>query len=136
MKLKDRCKLLCIASALIFLLGVVRGIGGVIDIINNTDILIGINISSIVLVMLTIILIFLSASTIITAFGVYEQNEKFILIGMVLSSLFIVFSIIKGYLLYGKTISGPAIINIIAGGIIISLLMLGKRTLGKTRRRV
>ncbi|MBK7630566.1 MAG: hypothetical protein IPJ23_07680 [Ignavibacteriales bacterium] len=136
MKLRDRCKLLCVASALIFLLGIVCGIGGVIDLINNTDILVGINISSIVLVLFTIILIFLSAATIITAIGVYEQNEKFILVGMALTTVFIFYSILKGYVLFGNSISEAAIINIIAGGIIISLLMLGKRTLDKTQRGV
>lgn len=134
MKLRDRCKLLCLASALIFLLGVVRGIGGVIDLIDNTDTLVGINISSIVLVLLTIILIFLSAATIITAIGVYEHNEKFILMGMALSTVFIFYSILKGYVLFGNTISDAAVINIIAGGTIIFLLMLGKRTLYKTHR--
>lgn len=133
MKLRERCKLLCIASALIFLLGVIRGIGGVIDLINNTDTLVGINISSIVLVLLTILLIFLSAATIITAIGVYEQNEKFILIGMALSTVFIFYSILKGYLLFGNTLSDAAVINIIAGGIIISLLTIGKKSMYKRR---
>lgn len=133
MKLRQRCKLLCIASALIFLLGVIRGIGGVIDLINDTDILVGINISTIVLALLTIILIFLSAATIITAIGVYEQNEKFIFIGMALSAVFIFYSILKGYILFGNTISDAAIINIIAGGIIIFLLTIGKRSLYKRR---
>jgi hypothetical protein len=134
MKLRDRCILLCVASAMIFLLGVVRGIGGVIDLIDNTDILVGINFSSITLVLLTIVLIFLSAATIITAIGVYEQNEKFIAMGMAIAALFIIYSILKGYLLFGNTISSAAVINIIAGGIIISLLTLGKRTLYKTNR--
>ena len=133
MNLRERCKLLCAASALIFLLGVIRGIGGVIDLINNTEILVGINISSIALVLITIILIFLSAATIITAIGVYEQNEKFILIGIALSTVFIFYSIIKGYLLFGSTISDAVIINIIAGGIIISLLTVGKKTINKTK---
>lgn len=135
MKLRDRCKLLCLASALIFLLGVFRGIGGVIDLINNTDILIGINISSIVLVLLTIILIFLSAATIITAIGVYEQNEKFILGGIAITTLFIFYSLLKAYLFFGNSISSAVVINIVTGGIIISLLMLGKRTLYKTHKR-
>jgi hypothetical protein len=55
---------------------------------------------------------------------------------MGISTFFIILSIIKGYILFGKTIGGPAIINIIVGGIIISLLMLGKRTLDKTHRSV
>mgnify|MGYP003412441397 FL=1 len=131
MKPVRRCKLLCIASVLIFLLGVIRGIGGVIDLINDTDIMVGTNISIIVLALLTIILIFLSAAAIITAIGVFEQDEKFIFIGMALSAVFIFYSILKGYILFGNTISDAAIINIFAGCIIISLLTIGKKSLYK-----
>lgn len=136
MKLRKKCKLLCMASVLIFLLGVVRGIGGVIELINNTDILVGINFSSITLVLLTITLIFLSAATIITAVGVYEQDEKFIFMGIALSALFLVYSIIKGYIFFGSALSNTAIINIIAAVAVISLLVFGKRTMDKTQRRI
>lgn len=136
MKPIKRCKLLCIASVLIFLLGVVRGIGGVIDLINNTEILVGINFSLITLVILTITLIFLSAVAIITAIGVYEHNEKFILMGITLSALFLVYSIIKGYMFFGSALNNTAIINIVAAVAVISLLVLGKRTMDKTRRRI
>ncbi len=136
MKLRDRCKLLCIASVLIFLLGVVRGIGGVIDLINNTDILVGINFSLISLVVLTIILIFLSAAAIITAIGVYEHNEKFIFMGITLSALFLVYTIVKGYIFFGSALSNTAIINIVAAVAVISLLVLGKRMVNKTQRRI
>lgn len=136
MKLRDRCKLLCIASVLIFLLGVVRGIGGVIDLINNTDILVGINFSSITLVLLTITLIFLSAVTIITAVGVYEQNEKFIFIGIALSAVFLIYSVLKGYLILDDVLSNSVIINIVAAIIVISLLVIGRRTIEKTQRRI
>lgn len=136
MKLRDRCKLLCIASVLIFLLGVVRGIGGVIDLINNTDILIGINFSSITLVLLTISLIFLSAATIITAVGVYEQNEKFIFMGIALSVLFLIYSVLKGYLILGNVLNNSVIINFVAAAAVISLLVLGRRMMDKTQRRI
>ncbi len=136
MKPIKRCKLLCIASVLIFLLGVVRGIGGVIDLINNTEILVGINFSLITLVILTITLIFLSAVAIITAIGVYEHNEKFILMGITLSALFLVYTVIKGYIFFGSTLSNTAIINIVAAVAVISLLVLGKRTIDKTQRRI
>ena len=136
MKLKEKCKLLCIASILIFVIGVIRGIGGVINLINNTDILVGTNISSIVLVLLTIFLIFLSAATIITAIGVYEHNEKFIVMGIVISALFLVYSIIKAHLLFQNTLSNNTIINSVSAIAVISLLVLGKRMIDKTKRRL
>ncbi|RPI59796.1 MAG: hypothetical protein EHM44_11510, partial [Ignavibacteriales bacterium] len=73
MRLRGRCKFLCTASAMFFLLGVVRGIGGVIDLIDNTDILIEIDASSITLVLLTLAYIILSAAAFITAIALYEQ---------------------------------------------------------------
>ncbi|MEO8231121.1 MAG: hypothetical protein ABI638_02485 [Ignavibacteriota bacterium] len=136
MKLRDRCKLLCIASVLIFLLGVVRGIGGIIDLINNTDILNGINFSSITLVLLTITLIFLSADTIITAVGVHKQNKKFIFMGIALSVLFLIYSVLKGYLIFGDALNNAAIINVFATVTVISLLVIGKGTIDKTHRRI
>ncbi|HSP88196.1 MAG TPA: hypothetical protein VLN45_08680, partial [Ignavibacteriaceae bacterium] len=75
MKPGRRCKFHCAATALIFLLGAVRGIGGIIDLINNTGKLIEINTSSATLVLLTIFLILLSAASFIIAIGVYEQNK-------------------------------------------------------------
>ena len=60
MKLRGRCKFHCTATAFIFLLGTVRGIGGIIDLINNTEKLIEINTSSATLILLTIFLILLS----------------------------------------------------------------------------
>ncbi len=133
MKLKDRCKLLCTASAMIFLLGVMRGVGGLIDLINNTDVLIALNMDSLTLVFLIIILIFLSAAVIITAIGVYEQNEKFIVTGIALSGLFIVYSVVKEFIFYSNSVNKGTIINIAAAIAIISLLMLGKRVISKTK---
>lgn len=136
MKFKEKCKLLCIASLLIFLFGIIRGVGSVIDLINNTDILVEINFSSVILVMLTIILIFLSAVTIITAIGVYEQNERFIVMGIVLSAFFLIYSIIKAHMLFENTLNHNTIINSLSAAAVISLLVLGKKMINKSQRRL
>ena len=90
MRLRGRCKFLCTASALIFLLGVMRGIGGIIDLINNTDMLIEIDSSSITLVLLTFAYIILSAASFITAIVLYEQNENYVSAGIILSAIFVI----------------------------------------------
>lgn len=131
MMLRDRCKFLCTASVMILLLGLIRGIGGVIDLINSTDTLIEIDTSSTTLVLLIIFLIILSAAAFITAISVYEQNKNSVLFGIILSVIFVLNSITNGYILFGNTINDTVIINTIASIIIISLLILGRRTLNK-----
>jgi hypothetical protein len=134
MRLRGRCKFHCTATALIFLLGAIRGIGGIVDLINNTEKLIEINTSSATLILLTIFLILLSAASFITAFNVYEQNKKSVLSGILLSAIFVINGITNGYILFGNTISDAVIINVIASLIIISLLILGRRSLNKTEK--
>ena len=129
MKLRRRCKFHCTAAALIFLLGIVRGIGSIIDFINNTDVLIETNTDFTIIVLLTIFLILLSAATFITAIGVYEQNKNSIYFGIIISAVFIISSILYGYILSEQTIVGALIINTITAVMIITLLMLGRRSL-------
>ena len=131
MKLRGRCKFLCTASAMFFLLGVVRGIGGVIDLINNTDILIEIDSSSITLVILILAYIILSAAAFITAIALYEQNENYISGGIILSAIFAVNSILHGYIFFEQTINGTVIINTLAAVILILLLTRAKKSFYK-----
>ena len=131
MKLRGRCKFLCTASAMFFLLGVVRGIGGVIDLINNTDILIEIDSSSITLVILILAYIILSAAAFITAIALYEQNENYISGGIILSAIFAVNSILHGYIFFEQTINGAVIINTLAAVILILLLTRAKKSFYK-----
>lgn len=131
MRLRGRCKFLCTASAMFFLLGVVRGIGGVIDLINNTDILIEVDSSSITLVLLTLSYIILSAAAFITAIALYEQNENYISGGIILSAIFAVNGILQGYIFFDQTINGAVIINTLAAVIIILLLTRAKKSFYK-----
>jgi hypothetical protein len=130
--IRRRCKFHCAAAALIFLLGVVSGIGSIIDFINNTDVLIEINTDSTVIVLLTMFLILLSAAAFITAIGVYEQDKSSIYFGIIISALFIINSIVYGYILSEQTIVGAVIINTITAVVIVTLLILGRRSLLKT----
>lgn len=134
MKLGRRCKFHCTAAALIFLLGVVRGIGSIIDLINNTDALIETNTDSTIIVLLNIFLILLSAAAFITAIGVYEQNKNSIYFGIIISAVFIINSILYGYILSEQTIGGGVIINTITAAVIITLLILGRRSLKKIEK--
>ena len=126
---RRRCKFHCTAAALIFLLGVVRGIGSIVDFINNTDVLIETNTDSTVIVLLNIFLILLSAAAFITAIGVYEQNKNSIYFGIIISTVFIINSILYGYILSEQTIADAVMINTITAVVIVTLLILGRRSL-------
>jgi len=126
---RRRCKFHCAAAALIFLLGVVRGIGSIIDFINNTEVLIETNTDSTIIILLTMFLILLSAAAFITAIGVYEQNKNSIYFGIIISTVFIINSILYGYILSEQTIADDVIINTITSVVIITLLILGRRSL-------
>lgn len=128
-----RCKFHCAAAALIFLLGVVRGIGSIIDFINSTDVLIETNTDFTVIVLLTIFLILLSAAAFITAIGVYEQNKNSFCFGIIISTVFIINSIVYGYIVSGQTIDGTVIINTITAVVIVTLLLFGRKSLIKTK---
>ena len=131
MRLRGRCKFLCTASAMFILLGVVRGIGGVIDLIYNTDILIEIDSSSITLVLLTLGYIILSAAAFITAIALYEQNENYISGGIILSAIFVVNGILQGYIFFDQTINDAVITNTLTAVIIILLLTRAKKSFYK-----
>jgi len=134
MRLRGRCKFLCTASAMFFLLGVVRGIGGVIDLINNTDILIEVDSSSITLVLLTLSYIILSAAAFITAIALYEQNENYISGGIILSAIFAVNGFLQGYIFFDQTINDAVITNTLTAVIIILLLTQAKKSLYKKEK--
>ena len=59
----------------------------------------------------------------------YEQNKNSIYFGIIISAVFIINSILYGYILSEQTIVGAVIINTITAVVIITLLMLGRRSL-------
>ncbi|HQF43185.1 MAG TPA: hypothetical protein PK073_09765 [Ignavibacteriaceae bacterium] len=131
MKIHEKCRYLCSASLIIFIFGLIRGIGGLIDTINETEVLLDINYGFTILILLIITCITLSAASFIIAIALFEQDRNYIFYGMLLTLIFIVYSLVQDYFILHKSISNGSIINLIAAGIAISLLLLGKRHLNK-----
>ena len=134
MNSKGKCTALCIAAILIFLLGVTRGIGGIVNLLSDDKTLSALNYSTMLLTLLVVGFILLSAATIITAIAIFEHNKKYLLTGIFLTLIFVVSGAVNKSLLFDKTTYQGTIINIIAAVIIISLLVLGKRILDKSNR--
>ncbi|MDY0082247.1 MAG: hypothetical protein RBR74_03610 [Ignavibacteriaceae bacterium] len=132
MKIRKKCRYLCSASLIIFIFGLIRGIGGLIDMINNADIVLDINYGFTILIMLIIICIILSAASFIIAIALFEEDKNYIFYGMLLLMTFSIYSLMQDYFILNKLISNSSIVNLIAAGFAISLLLLGKRHLNKS----
>ncbi|HQJ47211.1 MAG TPA: hypothetical protein PK195_11230, partial [Ignavibacteriaceae bacterium] len=102
-----------------------------IETINETEVLLDINYGFTILIPLIISCITLSAASFIIAIALFEQDRNYIFYGMLLTLIFIVYSLVQDYFILHKSISNGSIINLIAAGIAISLLLLGKRHLNK-----
>ena len=131
MNFRKKCKLLCVASALMFVFGIVRGVGGIINLLNDEHSLAFFSSSTALPVLLVVGFILLSAATFITAIAIFEHNKNYLSAGIILTLSFVLSGAIKSYFFAGKPMDQGTVINIIAAVIIISLLMLGKRTLDK-----
>jgi membrane-bound acyltransferase YfiQ involved in biofilm formation len=134
MNFRKKCKLLCVASALMFVFGIVRGIGGIVNLLNDEHSLAFFSSSATLLVLLVVGFILLSAATFIIAIAIFEHNKKYLSAGIILTLLFVFNGVVQGYFSTGKPLDQGTIENIFAAVLIISLLMLGKRNLDKTEK--
>jgi hypothetical protein len=136
MKTERKCAFLCVAAALMFLLGLARGIGGLVTIINDEKSLVTLNSTVILTAVMIVGFILLSAATFITAIAIFEHNKKYLLSGVLLTIIFVAIGALNRNLLFDKTSSMGTFINISAAVIIIALLVIGKRFLDKTKRNI
>ena len=131
MNFRKKCKFLCVASALMFVFGIVSGIGGIIAILNDEKSLATFNSAAIPAALMVVGFILLSAATIITAIAIFEHNKRYLSAGIILTLSLVFTGTIMGFSSSGKPMDQGTVISIIAAAIIISLLLLGKRTLDK-----
>jgi hypothetical protein len=115
-----------------FVFGIVRGIGGIINLLNDEHSLAFFSSNTALPVLLVVGFILLSAATFITAIAIFEHNKKYLSAGIILTIIFVFNGVLISYYSTGKTMDGGTIVNIIAAIVIISLLMLGKKTMDKT----
>lgn len=129
MKIKERCRYLCSASLVIFILGLIRGIGGIIDMMDKAEIFVQVNYGFTILMLLTMICIVLTAASFIIAIALFEQDRSYIFYGLLFSMIFILYTLMQDYFVLDRSISDGGIINLIAAATTISLLVLSKRSL-------
>lgn len=125
--MKNRCSFLCIASALMFLFGLIRGIGGFLELIDNNTFLAAINQNQVLIVSAVLVSILLTSAILISSIGVFEQSKRDVLNAIALIVLFVINSLVNAYLLAGNIKNSETTINAIVATIIIALLLLGVR---------
>src|SRR5690554_1448336 len=124
---------LIIGAVLMILLGLARGIGGIILLIQGKTTLSNIKTDETVLIFLSIGLILIGIFEIISAIGVYFLKRKYWLLGIVVTVLFVIDGAINGYFLFGKPGDQGTVVNLIAAILIITFLLLGKKSLNNTK---
>lgn len=124
---------LLIGAVLMILLGLARGIGGLIILIQGKAALSNIKTDETVLIFLSIGLIVIGVFEIISAVGVYYLKRKYWFLGIVVTLLFVIDGAINGYFLFGKPGDQGTVVNLIVAIIIITFLLLGKKSLNNTK---
>lgn len=125
--MKNRCKFLCVAAAMMFLFGLLRGVGGFIDLMDNNKFLAAINSNHLIIVIAVLVSILLTSAVLITSIGVFEQSKRDVLNAIALIVLFVVNSLVNAYLFLGNIKGTTTIVNSAVAMIIIALLLLGVR---------
>lgn len=125
--MKNRCKFLCVAAAMMFLFGLLRGVGGFIDLMDNNKFLAAINSNHLIIVIAVLVSILLTSAVLITSIGVFEQSKRDVLNAIALIVLFVVNSLVNAYLFLGNIKDTTTIVNSAVAMIIIALLLLGVR---------
>ncbi len=129
MNSKKRPISLIIAAILMIILGLARGIGGIILLLEGKSTLPDIKTNETVLIFLAVGLIIIGVMEIITAVGIYLLKKKFWLLGIIITVLFVIDGAINGYFLFGRPGAQGTVVNLIAAIIIIAFLLLSKKSI-------
>ncbi|MFZ5946422.1 MAG: hypothetical protein ACOYU5_00480 [Stygiobacter sp.] len=120
---------LIIGVVLMILLGLARGIGGIILLIQGKTTLSNIKTDESVLIFLSIGLIIIGIFEIISAVGIYYLKRKYWFLGIAVTVLFVIDGAINGYFLFGKPDDQGTLVNLFIAIIIITFLLIGGKSL-------
>jgi len=118
------------------ILGLARGIGGIILLIQGKSTLPNIKTNETVLIFLAIVLIIIGIFEVISAIGIYYLKKKYWVLGVFVTALFVIDGMINGYFLFGKPGDQGTIINIFVAIVIITFLLIGKKSVNKKIEKI
>ena len=116
-----------ISVVLMMLLGIARGLGGVVLIINGKEAVPESALSQSVMTVLGILLLVICVLEIVAAVGVYVLNKKMWYAGIITTILFLFDGMLNGYLLYGSPQAPGTAANFVYALIIIAFLLLSRK---------
>lgn len=116
-------------GALMALLGLLRGAGGVALLARGAALDDRIHAAGATVVAAGVTLVVLGVALVGAAIGVLRRNRLAWLAGILLTLAFVMGGVLNGMALYGKPGTGETIANVAAAAVIIGCLLLGRRAL-------
>jgi len=122
---------LVVGAVLMILLGLARGIGGRVLLLQGRAADPEIMADSSVLSILAIGLVLIGVTEIIAGVGTCKSKHPYWVLGIVITILFVIDGAINGYFLYGQPGDRGTVVNVIVAFLIISSLFLGRNALSE-----
>jgi hypothetical protein len=117
---------------LMILLGLVRGVGGLMLVMRGSALDRAIHATGPVVVVLGAVLMILGAGLIVTGVGVIRRRPTFWLAGILFTVAFLIDGAINGTVLYGRPGAGGTFANAVVAILILACVLAGRRALEKS----
>ena len=124
--------ILSLGAVLMLLLGLARGLGGLLLLIQGSATDPNISATANAVSIVGTILLLLGTALVVAAIGVWRRIRRFWLFGIVCTILFVVDGAINGYMLYGRPGQGGTLVNVTVAVLILVCLHLGRSALRPT----
>ena len=121
--------LLNIGAVLMVLLGLARGAGGVILLMQGPAADSTIRASAGAVSLVSAFLVLVGLALVGAAVGVFRRLRRFWLFGLICTVVFVIDGAINGYVLYGRPGGRGTLVNVILAALILGCLLAGKDAL-------
>jgi hypothetical protein len=115
------------ASALLLLLGLARGAGGVILALRGPSVVGSTRIPPFIAGVLGLDLVFIAALAIVAAFRLFSRRPQALTFVLIVLLAFLAGGALNGYLLFGRPADGGTMVNLAAAAAIGTLAWIGER---------
>ncbi len=116
-------------AVLMILLGLARGAGGILLLLQGGAVDPQIVAEPSVLSMLAIVLVLIGIVEVVAGFGTWRSRRPYWVLGIVATVLFVMDGAVNGYIIYGRPGDRGTLVNAIVAILIISMLLFGRKAL-------
>lgn len=114
------------ASLLMIILGLARGSGGVILLLEGRNVLPHALVKDSTITLLAVWLLLIVVMELVSAIGIYLLKRVYWIIGIITSALFVINGMVNGYLLSGQPGDMGTTVNVVFAALIILFLYLSR----------